>query len=163
MWMNAAEVSFPQGRGRFARLGDGRHAGILQAGGIERPFEQYGLPGADDYANDSTLKPADYADPKRTKQQYQGPDRRDDQMGRDGRELERIITQKWIAIYPLGQEAGANSAARLSPLLPVVVMLAATSRRASRAEQEHNGNYDATWALLRSRRLCDPPVWNPEH
>ena len=123
MWMNAAEVSFLRAEGAWRGWAMGGTPEFFYKQGIERSFEQYGLPGADDYANDSTLKPADYADPNKD-YSYSIKARTDVTIkwAEDGRELERIMTQKWIAIYPLGQEAWSEQRRTGYPrFFPVVV------------------------------------------
>lgn len=175
MWMNAAEVSFLRAEGAWRGWAMGGTPEFFYKQGIERSFEQYGLPGADDYANDSTLNPADYADPNKD-YSYSIKARTDVTIkwAEDGRELERIMTQKWIAIYPLGQEAWSEQRRTGYPrFFPVVVNNggdnALTEGLARRipyppAEQEHNGdNYDAAVGLLHgpddyATRLW----WNPE-
>ena len=175
MWMNAAEVSFLRAEGAWRGGAMGGTPEFFYKQGIERSFEQYGLSGADDYANDSTLKPADYADPNKD-YSYSIKARTDVTIkwAEDGRELERIMTQKWIAIYPLGQEAWSEQRRTGYPrFFPVVVNNggdnALTEGLARRipyppAEQEHNGdNYDAAVGLLHgpddyATRLW----WNPE-
>lgn len=101
--------------------------------GINRSFEMYGLSAdAADYINDATSIPKPYIDPKSVT-----PGENDILTGspylstitikwEDGdtndRKLERIITQKWIAMFPDGEEAWAEYRRTGYPILyPIVV------------------------------------------
>jgi hypothetical protein len=75
--------------------------------GIRLSFEQHGLD-ASDYINNDVLTPMDYTDPVNadnniaaaTDLTVKWNDADDNE-----RKLEKIITQKWIAMFPDGQEA----------------------------------------------------------
>lgn len=113
LWMNAAEVAFLRAEGALRGWAMGADAKSLYEQGITLSFEERGASGADAYIKNSTARPADYVNPM-------------DGNGityshkavsnitiawEDGdfeRNLERIITQKWIAIFPLGVEAWAE-------------------------------------------------------
>jgi hypothetical protein len=100
--------------------------------GIKTSFEQYSLSNADTYVNDAVSKPAPYVDPKAIT-----PGQNNIANGSpwlstitikwnaadaDEKKLERIITQKWIAMYPDGQEAWSEFRRTGYPkLFPVVV------------------------------------------
>ena len=68
-------------------------------------FEQHGVSGAVTYLTDNTSIPADYVDPTNSCTtdtvggDCGGPDSTNEEK------LEKIITQKWIAMFPEGQEA----------------------------------------------------------
>lgn len=105
--MTAAEVSFLRAEGALRGWNMGGSAQELYNEGITKSFEQYGM-APDGYLNDSESKPANYVDP------FNAENNRDAvsdvtiawNAGDDfERKLERIITQKWIAMYPDGQEA----------------------------------------------------------
>ncbi|MCF3112181.1 SusD/RagB family nutrient-binding outer membrane lipoprotein [Niabella sp. CC-SYL272] len=98
--------------------------------GIDRSFEMYGLSSAA-YKSDATSKPKPYMDPKSVT-----PGQNDvldgspylstitikwNDADNNNRKLERIVTQKWIAIFPDGEEAWAEYRRTGYPLLfPVV-------------------------------------------
>ena len=87
--------------------------------GIARSFEQYGVSSQlDAYINDATSTAAEYRDPKAIT-----PGENDvlegspylstitikwDEAASNDEKLERIITQKWLAIFPDGDEAWAE-------------------------------------------------------
>ena len=127
--------------------------------GIERSFEMYGLSAqAAAYNNNATDKPMPYIDPKAIKAgqndillgspflstitiAWNEGDSRD-------RKLERIITQKWISMFPDGDEAWAEYRRSGYPILfPVVVNYSNNTipsvpgiRRMPYPEREYNSN-----------------------
>lgn len=130
--------------------------------GIDRSFEMYGL-GAQSsaYKSNSTRKPKPYIDPKAVKAgqndikegspllstitiQWNEGDSKD-------RKLERIITQKWISMFPDGDEAWAEYRRSGYPLVfPVVVNYSNNTiptvpgiRRMPYPEREYNSNSTA--------------------
>ncbi len=105
--------------------------------GIDRSMEQYGLTAqAAAYKNDATSKPKPYIDPKsltvgqnnvETGSPYLSTItiKWDDAASND-KKLERIITQKWISLFPDGEEAWAEYRRTGYPILfPVVINLSA--------------------------------------
>lgn len=117
LWMNAAEVSFLMAEYEL-RWGDPTRAKDLYENGIRLSFEERGAAGSEDYILDREKKPATYVDPLGT---YSIAGRQSDitiaweESGNladstmpaedaSERNLERIITQKWIASFPLGVE-----------------------------------------------------------
>lgn len=100
--------------------------------GVTRSFQQYGVSGVEDYLADDTSTPAPYVDPK-----SQTPGAHDvpagsphlsditikwDAAASNDEKLERIITQKWLAIFPDGDEAWAEYRRTGYPVqFPVVV------------------------------------------
>ena len=121
LWMNAAEVSFLKAEYEL-RWGDPARARELYENGIRLSFEERGASGAEDYILDSKKMPAPYVDPlgkySVTARQSEikiawedAGNLADGLVAEDSaeeRNLERIITQKWIAIFPLGNEAWAE-------------------------------------------------------
>jgi hypothetical protein len=96
--------------------------------GVKASFDQYGLFGADNYLI-SMKTPKPYVDPKNPANNVGGSDinlskitvRWDDTAPFETK-LERVITQKWIAIYPDGEEAWAEFRRTGYPkLFPVVI------------------------------------------
>lgn len=106
-WITAAEVAFLKAEGALYgwNMG-GKDAETLYKEGISLSFEQHGANGAATYAENETDKPADYTDPGKL---YNATAVSDITIkwenGNTERNFERIITQKWIAMFPLGQEA----------------------------------------------------------
>ncbi len=125
LWMNAAEVTFLRAEYEL-RWGSASTAGALYNGAVALSFDERGASGVDAYLADSGLKPAAYDDPLG---EYSESTRQSEitiawEEGADNfeRNLERIITQKWIAIFPLGVEAWSEYRRTGYPrLLPVVV------------------------------------------
>lgn len=151
MWMNAAEVTFL--RSEYAlRWGSEDDAKSLYEQAIKLSFEQLGATGADAYVADKTLKPAPYDDPmgKYSEKTPQSTITIAWETGADKFEanLERIITQKWIAIFPLGTEAWAEHRRTGYPkLLPAIedksngtVDLAVGARRLPYPVEEYQKN-----------------------
>jgi hypothetical protein len=106
-------------------------AGAAQANyesGISASFAQWGVSAAAaaTYIADNTSTPAPYVDPTNSANNVNAGDPHLSTAtiawANDGHELERIITQKWIAMYPEGQEAWSEFRRTLFPkLFPVVV------------------------------------------
>lgn len=128
LWMNAAEVAFLRAEGALRGWAMGGDAQSLYEQGIALSFEERGASGADAYAKDATSVPADYVNPMDGNGvTYSHPavnhitiawEQGDAAFERN---LERIITQKWIAIFPLGVEAWAEHRRTGYPrLLPAV-------------------------------------------
>ena len=122
LWFNAAEATFLRAEYEL-RWGSEETARELYEEAIRLSFEERGASGADAYIADATSRPAAYTDPlgmysaaaQSTITIAWAP-------GADNFEenLERIITQKWIAIFPLGVEAWSEHRRTGYPkLLPV--------------------------------------------
>ncbi len=108
MWMNAAESAFLKAEGALRGWNMGGSANDFYKQGIELSFEQWSVSGAGTYAENEASIPENYKDPLGTNNNSGVPasitikwnDADDFELG-----LERIITQKWIANFPLGHEA----------------------------------------------------------
>lgn len=124
LWMNAAEVTFLRAEYEL-RWGSAAEAKALYEDAIRLSFEERGASGADAYIADATSMPAAYVDPI-GKYSVSTPQSSvtiawDDKATDIETNLEKIITQKWIAIFPLGTEAWAEHRRTGYPrLLPVV-------------------------------------------
>lgn len=127
LWMNAAEVTFLRSEYEL-RWGDMAQAKSLYQQAIRLSFEERGASGAEDYISNSTRQPDPYTDPLNNYSEstpastitVAWEDGDDDAVKE--RNLERIITQKWIAIFPLGTEAWSEHRRTGYPkLLPAVV------------------------------------------
>ncbi len=107
MWLNAAEVAFLKAeaalRGWLA--GDARS---YYEQGVRLSFEQWGAGGVDDYLTGTAL-PADYTNPVATTTSSAAVSRCtvswEDGDASFETSLEKIMTQKWLALFPNGQEA----------------------------------------------------------
>lgn len=130
--MTCAEASFLKAE---AAMRGWAGSGAAQANyeeGIQRSFDQYSLGSAATYISNDVLKAKPYVDPKAVT-----PGQNDvlsgspnlstitikwDNEASDEAKLERIITQKWIAMYPDGQEAWSEFRRTGYPkLFPVVI------------------------------------------
>lgn len=112
MWMNAAETAFLRAEGALRGWNMGGTAESLYNRGIALSFEQWGAEKADAYAQNSTRTPAVHKDPVNTSFSYNGATSditvKWEESAEFEKNLERIITQKWIANFPLGLEAWAE-------------------------------------------------------
>ena len=148
LWMNAAEVAFLRAEGALRGWNMGAEAKELYNSAIALSFEQYGVSDkAADYIANTDLKPAAYTDPRSAFNDTGGPRSQitiawEDEGGLE-RNLERIITQKWIAIFPLCVEAWSEFRRTGYPkLIPVV-------------ENKSGGTIDSN---IMPRRLWYPPI-----
>lgn len=109
MWMAAAEITFLRAEGALAGwAGMGGSAESLYNQAITLSFEQWGAKGAEAYIADDESLPADYVDADGG---YGGSNSRMssitikwDDAASDEEKLERLSVQKWIALFPDGQE-----------------------------------------------------------
>jgi hypothetical protein len=106
--MTTAEVYFLRSE---AALRGWSGAGDAQGNyetGIMMSFNQNGASGAADYIADNTSTPADYVDPVNSDNNIAALSSATvawDNAADNETKLEKIITQKWIAMFPEGQEA----------------------------------------------------------
>ena len=109
-WLNAAEVYFLRAEAALRGWNAGGSAKEFYEAGVKASFEEWGASGADNYLANSTLTPAAFEDvvgnasaaaPSSITIAYKDSDTFE-------RNLERIITQKWIALYPNGSEGWAE-------------------------------------------------------
>ncbi len=122
--MNSAETAFLRAEGALRGWSMGGTAKSLYEEGIRLSFEQWGVSGADAYLADNTSTPEGYKDPAGLNS-YSGTTSKVtiawDDADNSGN-LERIITQKWLANFPLGLEAWSEYRRTGFPkLMPVVV------------------------------------------
>ena len=111
MWMNAAEITFLRAEGAIRGWNMQGNAEDLYNLGIELSFDQWGAQGVTQYINDKTKTPQQYKDPQGYLN-YTGVTSsctiKWDESADFETKLEKIITQKWIANFPLGHEAWAE-------------------------------------------------------
>ena len=124
VWMTAAESYFLRAEGALRGWSMGGTAKDFYEAGIKMSFKENGVSGADSYIGDNTRKPEDYVD-----NTGDGNDAAAlssvtiswDESSDFETKLERIITQKWIAMYPDGPEGWSEYRRTGYPrLLPVV-------------------------------------------
>jgi len=112
LWMNAAEIAFLRSEYEL-RWGSAVSAQSFYEQGIRLSFEERGVAGAEDYIADEANVPEAYTDPLGVIENNTAlPQSRITIKWKEDAQfeenLERIITQKWIAIFPLGNEAWAE-------------------------------------------------------
>ena len=106
--MTASEIYFLKAE---AALRGWNNAGDAQANyemGISTSFEQHSVGGVSAYIADNTSTFADYIDPVTASNSIAALSDITiawDPSGTNEEKLEKIITQKWIAMFPEGQEA----------------------------------------------------------
>ena len=128
IWMNPAEAYFLRAEGASRGWNMNGTDKELYESGIRTSFEFLGVSGAEAYYADDTRKPAPYTDPANTGNSVdEGPllgkitIKWNETAGLEEK-LERIITQKWIALYPDGQEAWSEFRRTAYPkVFPVVI------------------------------------------
>jgi len=148
--MCAAEVAFLKAEGALRGWNMGGNAKDFYEEGIALSFEQNGVGGAGAYMNNATDIPARYIDPLGSFSFSGAPSTITiawDNAAAFETNLERIITQKWIAIYPDGIEAWSEFRRTGYPkLMPVLVnnsSVVSTERMARRLRyptSEYEGN-----------------------
>ena len=112
VWMNAAEVAFLKAEAvAVFGFNMGGSAKEFYEQGIRLSFEQWGVSGADAYMTDATSKPAAYVDPIGSNS-YDGSLSQmtiawDESADADAKQ-EKILIQKWIANWLLGNESWAD-------------------------------------------------------
>lgn len=106
--MDVSESFFLRAEGALLGWNMGGTAKDFYEDGIRVSFSAYGIGNADAYINNSVGKPIDYVDPLYPQNNAKALSsitvKWDDSASFETK-LERIITQKWIALFPEGQEA----------------------------------------------------------
>jgi hypothetical protein len=105
--MTAAEVYFLRAEAALRKWANAGTISDMYNTGISTSMTQWNA-NAGSYADDNTSVPADYVDPKRSSNNINALTNitiKWDDGATDAQKLERIITQKWIAMFPEGQEA----------------------------------------------------------
>lgn len=114
-WLTAAEMWFCRAEGALVgwNMGSGSAQEYYEQG-IRASFDQWGAGNADEYIANSTLKPSRYTNPA-PKASTGGNQRAVNDItiaweehASDEVKLQRIMTQKWIALFPNGQEAWSD-------------------------------------------------------
>ena len=109
VWMTAAEVTFCRAEGALAGWnGMGGTVKDLYEKAITLSFEQWGASDVTSYLANSTAKQADYTDATdgfgMSQSAVSTITIQWDDTATDEEKLERLIVQKWIALFPEGQE-----------------------------------------------------------
>lgn len=146
-WMCAAEVYFLRAEGATLSWNMGGTAESLYNEGIRMSFNQWGASDADKYLADSKSTPAKYAGIGQIGSSN-SPSDVTIKWANDGRELERIMVQKWIALYPNGQEAWSEIRRTGYPVVYPsqtnrsggILPSGATIRRVPLPQKEYDGN-----------------------
>ena len=107
-WMVPAEAWFLKAE-YYLRTGDDAQAQECYEQGIRVAFETVGASGVDAYITDETSTPGSFTDVVNSSNSYRS-DLSDTPIAWSAvssfeNHLEQIITQKWIAMFPIGQEA----------------------------------------------------------
>lgn len=110
IWMTASEVAFLKAEGALAGWKMEGTAKALYESAVKLSFEQWEVGGADTYLENNTYTQAAYANPSSVTEGAGAPAVSTikiqwNDAGTPEENLERIITQKWIALWPLGTEA----------------------------------------------------------
>lgn len=151
LWMNAAEVSFLLAEYHLRLSPDLAKAKAYYENGVRLSFAEKGASGVEAYLGDGTSTPVQYIDPLG---KYSATSKTSeckiawDEKGDEETNLEQIITQKWIAIFPLGNEAWAEYRRTGYPKLlpspqnlgPDNVDLSHHARRLTYPVEEYTGN-----------------------
>ena len=107
-WLLAAETHFLRAEGALRGWNMGGTAQQFYESGVTTAFAHTNASGAAAYLNDNTSRAAAYTDPQTSGNSAAAPAsvtiRWDGAQAFDS-SLSRIITQKWIAMFPDGQEA----------------------------------------------------------
>lgn len=152
LWINAAEASFLKAEGALRGWNMGGTAEALYKRGIELSFLENGLDSgaAATYAQNSSSIPTSYSDPLDLDSYSAALSTITIQWenGNFDKNLERIITQKWIANFPLGIEAWSEYRRTGYPkFMPVVqnnsggtVSSTRLARRVMYPSEEYTGN-----------------------
>ena len=110
-WMKVAEVYFLRAEGALRGWNMGGTAQELYEEGIRVSFKEHGITDTDvynKYINDDTKVASDYKDPFNPENNISGLDKATVKWNEGASKedkLHKIINQKWIAMFPEGQEA----------------------------------------------------------
>jgi hypothetical protein len=107
-WMNASEAYFLRAEGAVRGWNMNGAAKDLYESGVKVSFTSWGASGVDTYLADNVSVPATYTDTQNggnSSNALSSITIKWDEDASTAEKMERIITQKWIASYPDGQEA----------------------------------------------------------
>jgi hypothetical protein len=151
VWMTTAEVYFLKAEGKLRNwnMGAGTAESLYEAG-VTSSFEQHGVSGVSTYLTSMSL-PKNYVDPVAAGNNGVAVNTvpvKYDASASKKVQLQQIITQKWIANFPEGQEAWSEYRRTGFPkLFPVLVNASAGTidsalgiRRVNFVDSEKSGN-----------------------
>lgn len=123
MWMCAAEVTFLRAEGAIWKWSVAGTAEAFYNEGVRLSFEQWGIGSATSYLADNTKTQAVYTDDADNgSSPVSTITIKWNESGNFEEKQERILTQKWIAMFPLGHEAWAENRRTGYPrFYPVVI------------------------------------------
>ncbi|QZE14614.1 SusD/RagB family nutrient-binding outer membrane lipoprotein [Halosquirtibacter laminarini] len=108
IWLTAAEVSFLRAEGATLGWNMGGDAKTFYNDGITKSFQQWNCSGADAYIQNETATPINYSTEvvvgHNISTEITATVKWDESLSQT-QKLEKIMTQRWIAMYPNGQEA----------------------------------------------------------
>ncbi len=107
-WMLASEIYFLLAEGSIRGWNMGGTAQTFYEAGIRASFQETAVAMPADYLNNTTSRPQNYVDPANAGNNTNALSTITiawSESSNFEEKLERIITQKWIALYPNGQEA----------------------------------------------------------
>lgn len=172
LWMPASEIAFLRAEGALRGWNMGGTAKDFYETGIKLSFTQWAADNSDKYLNNDTSKPADFVDPNSefSAKAISTITIKWDEAATFETKLERVITQKWIAMFPLGQEAWSEQRRTGYPhFFPVLVNSsdepALTTRLASRIpfppneKQKNTENYNDAVKLLGGPDKYGTKLW----
>ncbi|WP_264564491.1 RagB/SusD family nutrient uptake outer membrane protein [Flavobacterium sp. N3904] len=151
VWMTTAEVYFLRAEGALRGWNMGGTAQGLYETGITQSFEQHGVSGVSNYLTNTNVA-KNYVDPTNAANNGNAVNlvtvSWSDGAATNEVKLQKIITQKWIANFPEGQEAWSEYRRTGYPmLLPVLVNASAGTvttqygmRRINFVDSEKAGN-----------------------
>ncbi len=108
VWMRASETYFLLAEAALRGWSVGGTAKSFYESGVKLSFEEQGVSGVDSYLSNTTKIPANYSDPVTSGHSITARGSITiawNESSSFEEKLERIITQKYIALYPVGQEA----------------------------------------------------------
>lgn len=106
-FMMAAEAAFLRAEGALKGWNMGGDAKSFYEQGIRLSFEEWGATGVDSYLADNTSLPGNFSDAVHTENSIVNKSKATiawNEGDTDAKKLEKIITQKWIAGYPVSIE-----------------------------------------------------------
>lgn len=172
LWMPATEVAFLKAEGALRGWNMGGTAQEFYEKGIQLSFDQWEAGSPTEYIANKELKPAGIEDPNdiMAEEPISTVTISWDDSDEFELKLERLITQKWIAMYPLGTEAWSDQRRTGYPrFYPVIMNLSEepelSKRLASRIpfppiEKSNNKeNYDKAVQLLGGPDLYGTRLW----
>lgn len=172
LWMSAAEVAFLMAECAINDWAVGGTAEELYNKGVKLSFAQWGASGVEEYLMDETKRQASYVDPLNihSASALNFVTIKWNDWASKEQKLERIMTQKWLAMYPLGQEAWSECRRTGYPkLFPVkvnnsngTVNTVKGARRVNFPPDEYTnntGNVQAAVKLLKGPDTMGTNLW----